>query len=156
MKKAIILTIIALFSVMIVGAQTTKMSEPTWQIVSEIYLPDTCKFIEGVTKNNTPKVHTIINGKKITINYNSYQKYLKGETLLVLVTSKKEDNIKYTIRQQTKNDLIIDIKYILHNYNLLLDIIYEVNPNLYLDILAETDPCANLYLIEQEYKTITK
>ena len=71
--KTLFSFIVMVIATVTISAQTTKVSEPTWQIVSEISLPDTCTFVEGLTKNGNPKVHTVINGKKVSINYNSYK-----------------------------------------------------------------------------------
>ena len=134
-----------------VGAQTTKMSEPTWQVISEISLPDTCTFVEGLTKNNNPKVHTIINGKKVSINYNSYKKYKEGNTILVLVKWTKEDKIKYTIRQLSKDEILKDMHTALNNYEAIIDMIYKKNPNLILDIIMETDEYHTLKELQDKY-----
>ena len=151
MKKTIIFTIIALFSAIFVGAQTTKVSEPTWQVLSEISLPDTCTFVEGLTKNGNPKVHTIINNKKITINYNSYKKYKEGNTILILVEWIKEGKTKYTIRQLSKDEVLKDMHTALNNYEDIIDMIYKENPNLILDIIMETDEYYTLKELKDKY-----
>lgn len=151
MKKTIIFTIIVLFSAMFVGAQTTKVSEPTWQIINEEILPDTCHFYEGVTKNGNPKVHTFINNKKVSINYNSYTKYINKEIKLILITSKKDNEFKYNIRQISKADMQNDLNKLSIEFEKLLDIIYEINPNMVLDILSETDEYSNIKEILNKY-----
>lgn len=152
MKKLVVLTIIALFSAMFVGAQTTKVSEPTWQIINEEILPDTCHFYEGVTKNGNPKVHTFINNKKVSINYNSYTKYINKEIKLILITSKKDNEFKYNIRQISKADMQRDLQTLFIEFEEFIDIIYEINPNIVLDILSETDEYEIIQMILKKYE----
>ena len=149
--KKLFFFIVMVIATVTVGAQTTKMSEPTWQVISEISLPDTCTFVEGLTKNNNPKVHTIINGKKVSINYNSYKKYKEGNTILVLVKWTKEDKIKYTIRQLSKDEILKDMHTALNNYEAIIDMIYKKNPNLILDIIMETDEYHTLKELQDKY-----
>jgi hypothetical protein len=152
MKKTIIFTIIALFSAMFVGAQTTKVFEPTWQIINEEILPDTCTFYEGLTKNGNPKVHTFINNKKVSINYNSYTKYINKEIKLILITSKKDNEIKYNIKQISKADMQKDLQTLSIEFEKFVDIIYEINPNIGLDILSETDEYELIQMILKKYE----
>lgn len=134
-----------------ISAQTTSSSEPTWQVVSEISLPDTCTFVEGLTKNGNPKIHTIINNKKITINYNSYKKYKEGNTILILVEWIKEGKTKYTIRQLSKDEVLKDMHTALNNYEAIIDMIYKKNPDLILDIVMETDEYYTLKELQNKY-----
>ena len=134
-----------------INAQTTKTSEPTWQILYDEVLPDTCHFYEGVTKNGNPKVYTFIRDKKVTINYNSYIKYLNKETKLVLVVSKKGEEIKYNIKQMSKADMQKDLQILAKEFEAFVDIIYEIQPNLVLDILSETNEYDNITRILNKY-----
>lgn len=150
MKTLFSFTIMVIATVTI-SAQTTSSSEPTWQVLSEISLPDTCTFVEGLTKNGNPKVHTIINNKKITINYNSYKKYKEGNTILILVEWIKEGKTKYTIRQLSKDEVLKDMHTTLNNYEAIIDMIYKENPNLILDIIMETDEYYTLKELKDKY-----
>ena len=134
-----------------ISAQTTSSSKPTWQVLSEMSLPDTCTFVEGLTKNGNPKVHTIINNKKITINYNSYKKYKEGNTILILVEWIKEGKTKYTIRQLSKDEVLKDMRTALNNYEAIIDIVYNKNPDLILDIVMETDEYYTLKELKDKY-----
>lgn len=136
-----------------ISAQTTSSSEPTWQVLSEISLPDTCTFVEGLTKNGNPKVHTVINGKKVSINYNSYKKYKEGNTILILVEWIKEGKTKYTIRQLSKDEVLKDMHTALNNYEAIIDIVYNKNPDLILDIVMETDEYYILKELKDKYTT---
>lgn len=151
-----IIFVMVLFTFMFIcavfcNAQTTSSSEPTWQIINEEVLPDTCKFYEGLTKNGNPKVHTIINGKKVSINYSSYTKYINKEIKLILITSKKDNEFKYNIRQISKADMQKDLQTLSIEFEKFVDIIYEVNPNMVLDILSETDEYSNIKEILNKY-----
>lgn len=137
-----------------ISAQTTSSSEPTWQVVSEVSLPDTCTFVEGLTKNGNPKVHTVINGKKISINYNSYKKYKEGNTILILVEWIKEGKTKYTIRQLSKEEVLKDMYIALNNYEAIIDMVYKKNPNLILDIIMETDEYYTLKELQDKYTAV--
>lgn len=134
-----------------ISAQTTSSSESTWQVLSEVSLPDTCTFVEGLTKNNNPKVHTVINGKKVTVNYNSYKKYKEGNTILILVEWIKEGKTKYTIRQLSKDEILKDMHIALNNYEAIIDMVYKKNPNLILDIVMETDEYYTLKELQDKY-----
>lgn len=149
--KTLFSFIVMVIATVTISAQTTSSSEPTWQVLSEISLPDTCTFVEGLTKNGNPKVHTIINNKKITINYNSYKKYKEGNTILILVEWIKEGKTKYTIRQLSKDEVLKDMHTALNNYEAIIDIVYNKNPDLILDIIMETDEYYTLKELKDKY-----
>lgn len=149
--KTLFSFIVMVIATVTISAQTTSSSEPTWQVLSEISLPDTCTFVEGLTKNGNPKVHTIINGKKVSINYNNYKKYKEGNTILILVEWVKEGKTKYTIRQLSKDEVLKDMHTALNNYEAIIDMIYKKNPNLILDIVMETDEYYTLKELQDKY-----
>lgn len=140
--------VIVFMSAFIVNVKAQE-NDTTWQVIEETYLPNTYGFVETPDK----QIYINVDTNKVYIDYDSYLKYFNGQSLLVLTKSKKDSCIKYTIREQSKDDLMVDIKYLLHNYKLLLNIIYETNPSL-LDVLLGTEPYANIYMIDQEYKPI--
>ena len=149
--KKLFFFIVMVIATVTISAQTTSSSEPTWQVLSEISLPDTCTFVEGLTKNGNPKVHTIINGKKISINYNSYKKYKEGNTILILVEWIKEGKTKYTIRQLSKDEILKDMHIALNNYEAIIDMVYKKDPNLILDIIMVTDEYYTLKELQDKY-----
>lgn len=152
--KKLFFFIVMVIATVTISAQTTSSSEPTWQILSEISLPDTCTFVEGLTKSNNPKVHTVIDGKKVSINYNSYKKYKEGNTILILVEWIKEGKTKYTIRQLSKEEVIKDMHIALNNYEAIIDMVYKKNPNLILDIITETDEYYTLKELQDKYTAV--
>ena len=149
--KTLFSFIVMVIATITIGAQTTSSSESTWQVLSEVSLPDTCTFVEGLTKNNNPKVHTVINGKKVTVNYNSYKKYKEGNTILILVEWIKEGKTKYTIRQLSKDEILKDMHIALNNYEAIIDMVYKKNPDLILDIIMETDEYYTLKELQDKY-----
>lgn len=149
--KKLFFFIVMVIATVTISAQTTSSSESTWQVLSEVSLPDTCTFVEGLTKNNNPKVHTVINGKKVTVNYNSYKKYKEGNTILILVEWIKEGKTKYTIRQLSKDEILKDMHIALNNYEAIIDMVYKKNPNLILDIVMETDEYYTLKELQDKY-----
>ena len=152
--KKLFFFIVMVIATVTISAQTTSSSESTWQVLSEISLPDTCTFVEGLTKNGNPKVHTVINGKKVTINYNSYKKYKDGNTILILVEWIKEGKTKYTIRQLSKDEVLKDVHTALNNYEAIIDMIYKKNPDLILDIVMETDEYYILKELQDKYTAV--
>lgn len=152
--KKLFFFIVMVIATVTISAQTTSSSELTWQVLSEISLPDTCTFVEGLTKNGNPKVYTVINGKKVSINYNSYKKYKEGNNILILVEWIKEGKTKYTIRQLSKDEVIKDMHIALNNYEAIIDMIYKKNPDLILDIVMETNEYYILKELQDKYTAV--
>jgi hypothetical protein len=103
--KVIILTILiwtGMFIAVTCDAQEKKASE--WKEINSTEIPYNIEIHTGFTRNNNPKYWIEIQGIKVTISENNYNKFINKEVKLVLVEwyNPTTDKYKYTTRQAEK------------------------------------------------------